>query len=118
MLRSFHELEFKLRQHVNLNQETNRTEDWQIVAVGTKLPVTGTGKCWCDDPECCRVVVTDRTSTFHFELLASVGLGALFFVFLSNGIVKPQELYAAWFMPFLGIAAATIAMSTPEEWSQ
>lgn len=45
--------------------------------------------------------------------MALAALGALFLVFLSGGIVKPQDLYAAWFMPFLGIAAATIAMSTP-----
>ena len=32
---------------------------------------------------------------------------------LSRQVVTPAELYRAWFMPFLGIAAATIAMSTP-----
>ncbi len=70
-------------------------------------------KCWCDDPECCRVVASDRAGTFRFELVALAALVALFFVFVSGGIVAPQELYAVWYMPFLGIAAATIAMSTP-----
>ncbi len=70
-------------------------------------------KCWCDDPECCRVVASDSAGVFRFELVALAALAALYVALLSGGIVEPQELYAAWFMPFLGIAAATIAMSTP-----
>jgi uncharacterized membrane protein YfcA len=69
--------------------------------------------CWCGNPDCCRVVESDRANVFHFELIALVALVALFIVLLSGGIVEPQKLYAAWFMPFLGIVAATIAMSTP-----
>ncbi|NQY67781.1 MAG: sulfite exporter TauE/SafE family protein [Flavobacteriales bacterium] len=52
-------------------------------------------------------------SVFHFELVALVALLILFFSFLSNGWVDTNELQAAWFMPLLGIVAATIAMSTP-----
>jgi len=64
-------------------------------------------QCWCDNPECCRIVQSDSAGVFHFELLALLALAALFIAFLSGGIVEPQDFYAAWFMPFLGIAAAT-----------
>jgi len=80
---------------------------------GTSAALKSHTQCWCDDPECCRIVESNSAGVFRFELLALVALVALFFAFLSGDIVAPQELYAAWFMPFLGIAAATIAMSTP-----
>lgn len=70
-------------------------------------------KCWCGDPECKRAVEPDRAGAFRFELVALAGLTALFALLLSRGVVEPRELYSAWFMPFLGIVAATIAMSTP-----
>jgi uncharacterized membrane protein YfcA len=70
-------------------------------------------KCWCDNPDCCRVVESDRAGVFRFELMALAVLTALFIILLFGGIVESQKLYTAWFMPFLGIAAATIAMSTP-----
>ncbi len=70
-------------------------------------------KCWCDDPECRRVVESDSAGVYRFELVALAVLAALYVALLSGGIVELQELYAAWFMRFLGIAAATIAMSTP-----
>jgi uncharacterized membrane protein YfcA len=83
------------------------------VAIGKALPLKSKSKCWCGDPDCCRVAEPERAGAFRFELWALAVLGALFLVLLSGGFVEPQELYAAWFMPFLGIAAATIAMSTP-----
>jgi uncharacterized membrane protein YfcA len=58
-------------------------------------------------------VETDSAGAFRFEIVALVVLAVLFIALLLGGFVKPQELYAAWFMPFLGIVAATIAMSTP-----
>lgn len=70
-------------------------------------------KCWCNDPECCREVKSDNKKVFRFELIALIALVILFVAFLSNGWVETNELQAAWFMPFLGIVAATIAMSTP-----
>lgn len=70
-------------------------------------------KCWCNDPECCREVKSDKKGVFRFELIALLALVILFIVFLSNGLVEANELYAAWYMPFLGVVAATIAMSTP-----
>ncbi len=70
-------------------------------------------KCWCDDPECCRVVKPNTVVIFRFELIALTILVVLFIIFLKIELVEAQELYAAWFMPFLGVAAATIAMSTP-----
>ncbi len=70
-------------------------------------------KCWCGRLDCRRVVEPDRASTFRFELLALAAVAALFAFLLFRGVVEPGELYGAWFMPFLGIAAATIAMSTP-----
>jgi len=70
--------------------------------------------CWCGNPECCRGERRpDRTSGYQFELTALFGLGVLFTVFLLTGIVEPGELAAVWFMPSIGIIAATIAMSTP-----
>jgi uncharacterized membrane protein YfcA len=70
-------------------------------------------KCWCDDPECCRVVKPNTVAVFRFELIALTLLAVLFIIFLKIELVETQELYEAWFMPFLGVAAATIAMSTP-----
>ncbi len=70
-------------------------------------------KCWCDDPECCREVKSDSKGVIRFELIALIAVVILFIAFLSNGLVETKELYAAWFMPFLGVVAATIAMSTP-----
>jgi uncharacterized membrane protein YfcA len=58
-------------------------------------------------------VESDSAGVFHFELVALAALAVLYIALLSGGVVEPQELYAAWFMPFLGIVAATIAMSTP-----
>ena len=78
-----------------------------------ELGLKSKSKCWCGDPECRRVVEADRAGTFRFELVALVALAALFSVLLSRGVVEPGELYSAWFMPLLGIVAATIAMSTP-----
>ena len=70
-------------------------------------------KCWCGDRECRRGDQSDRKSSYLFELVALFGLGMLFTIFLLTNIVEPGELAAVWFMPFLGIIAATIAMSTP-----
>jgi uncharacterized membrane protein YfcA len=70
-------------------------------------------KCWCNDPECFREVKSDSKGVIRFELIAIIALVVLFIALLSNGIVETHELYAAWFMPFLGVVAATIAMSTP-----
>lgn len=73
----------------------------------------GTTECWCNDPDCCRVVKSNSKGVFHFELIALIVLAVLFVAFLSGGLVDAKELYAAWYMPFLGVVAATIAMSTP-----
>ncbi len=78
-----------------------------------KLGLKGESECWCGDPECRRAVEPDRGGAFRFELVASASLVVLFAFLLSRGIVEPRELYSAWFMPLLGIVAATIAMSTP-----
>ena len=80
---------------------------------GAAPALTYKSQCWCDNPDCCRVVGSDRAGTVRFELVALASLAALYVGLLSGGVVEPQELYAAWFMPFLGIAAATIAMATP-----
>lgn len=70
-------------------------------------------ECWCGDPDCQRVPEQDRAGAFRFELVALVGLALLFYLLLSRQVVEPAELRSAWFMPLLGVAAATIAMSTP-----
>lgn len=75
--------------------------------------IKDTRKCWCNDPECCREVKSDSKGVIRFELIALIAIVILFIAFLSNGLVESKELYAAWFMPFLGVVAATIAMSTP-----
>lgn len=75
--------------------------------------VRAKSKCWCGDRTCHRVVETDRRGAFRFELIAATAIGAAFVFLLLGGAVEPNELYAAWFMPVLGVIAATIAMSTP-----
>jgi uncharacterized protein len=54
-----------------------------------------------------------KVRPYFFEIGASIGLGVLFSIFISNEVVTVEELSTAWFMPILGIIAATIAMSTP-----
>jgi len=83
------------------------------VTIGNTLPLKHKSQCWCSDPACCRLVESEPADNFRFELVASAILLLLFTVLLSRGIVEPGDLYSAWFMPFLGIVAATIAMSTP-----
>lgn len=75
--------------------------------------VVGIGECWCGDPECRRASSSRDRGSFSFELIALAGLGLLFFSLLSFRVVQPQQLASLWFMPFLGVAAATIAMATP-----
>jgi uncharacterized membrane protein YfcA len=58
-------------------------------------------------------VKSDSKGVIRFELISLIAVVILFIAFLSNALVEPEELYAAWFMPFLGVVAATIAMSTP-----
>jgi uncharacterized membrane protein YfcA len=81
--------------------------------MGTEILKPLSGKCWCADPDCCRVNIWDPAEVFRFELIALAALVVLFVVLLSGGYVGAADLYSAWFMPFLGIAAATVAMSTP-----
>ncbi|WP_164848366.1 sulfite exporter TauE/SafE family protein [Halobacteriovorax sp. HLS] len=50
---------------------------------------------------------------YCFEIIVLLAISVLFVAFVSNGIVTTDQLYASWFMPFVGILAATIAMSTP-----
>ena len=75
--------------------------------------VVGIGECSCGDPECRRASSSRDRGSFSFELIALAGLGLLFFSLLSFRVVQPQQLASLWFMPFLGVAAATIAMATP-----
>lgn len=70
-------------------------------------------KCWCGDKDCCREQEIKGTKNFHFEIISLIGLVILFASLLLTGVVESHQLYDAWFMPILGIAAATIAMSTP-----
>ncbi len=70
-------------------------------------------ECWCGERTCRREVETDRRGVFRFELIAALALGVVFVFVLVGGLVKPDDLYRAWFMPILGVGAATIAMSTP-----
>lgn len=51
--------------------------------------------------------------TYRFELVALGGIVLMIGAFLALGRVSPGELTSVWFMPFLGILAATVAMSTP-----
>ena len=89
---------------LNLRSRKQRLRE---VETETTTALKSHTQCWCDNPECCRIVQSDSAGVFHFELLALLALAALFIAFLSGGIVEPQDFYAAWFMPFVGIAAAT-----------
>ena len=70
-------------------------------------------ECWCGDPDCGRALKPDRAGAFRVELIALAVFALIFYLLLSREVVEPGELASAWFMPLLGIVAATIAMSTP-----
>ena len=60
-----------------------------------------------------RTRLSQSAATYRFELIALSGIALLIIAFLAQGRVSPAELASVWFMPFLGIVGATVAMSTP-----
>jgi len=54
------------------------------VEKGIATTLKSESKCWCDDPECCRVVESDSAGVFRFELVALAVLAALYIALLMS----------------------------------